>query len=84
LKQAIDANPRFAEGYFYLAKFYLDNGRDLDEAVRMARKGLEVDARSEFAPLGHYVLADVLNRQGRTEEAAREASLGRALEAHRK
>ena len=52
-----------------------------DEAVRLARKGLELAPTSEYAPLGHYVLADVYNRQGRTLDAAREAGLGRALEA---
>ena len=83
-KQAIAANPTFAEGYFYLAKLYLDTGQDLDEAIRLAQKGLEIDPRSEYAPLGHYVLADVFNRRGRAEEAAREASRGRALEAGRR
>jgi hypothetical protein len=36
-----------------------------------------------MAPLGHYVLADIYNRQGRPGEAAREVALGRALEARR-
>jgi hypothetical protein len=47
----------------------------------MARKGLQVGPKSQHAALGHYVLADVFSRQGRAEEAAREAALGRALEA---
>ncbi len=36
--------------------------------------------RSEFAPLGHYVLADIYNRRGMAEEARREADLGRQRE----
>jgi hypothetical protein len=35
-------NPSFAEGHFYLAKLYLDGGLNLDEAERLARKGLEL------------------------------------------
>jgi tetratricopeptide (TPR) repeat protein len=80
LKQSIEGNPAFAEGHLVLAKAYLDEGRDLDEAAKLARKGLELNAVSELAPLGHYVLADIYNRQGRRAEAAREVALGRAAE----
>ena len=84
LKQSIQSNPSFAEGHFYLAKAYLDAGVNLDEAIRLARKGLELAPKSEYAPLGHYVLADIYNRQGRSREAAQEAALGQALEARTK
>lgn len=82
-RKALEMNPRFAEGYFYLAKFCLDAGR-LEEAAFNARKGLEAGPRSEFAPLGHYVLADVFSRQGRHADAAREAAAGKALESRGK
>lgn len=78
-RKALEIHPRFAEGYFYLAKFCLDAGR-LDEAAFNANKGLEFGPTSEFAPLGHYVLADVYSRQGKHAEAAREAELGKSLE----
>jgi len=81
LKQSIASNPRFAEGHFYLAKAYLDSGSDFDEAIRVARKGLELGPRSEYAALGHYVLADLLNRKGLAREAAGHVALGRAAEA---
>ena len=81
LKQSIESNPRFAEGHFFLAKAYLDQGGHLDDAAAMARKGLELAPKSEYSALGHYVLADVFNRQGRSREAAQEVALGRALEA---
>jgi tetratricopeptide (TPR) repeat protein len=81
LKQSIEGNPRFAEGHVYLAKAYLDSGQQLTEAMGLARKGLELKPRSDVAPLGHYVLADIYNRQGRAADAAREVAQGRALEA---
>jgi choline-sulfatase len=84
LKQSIVSNPRFAEGHFFLAKAYLDAGAHLEDAARLASKGLELAPRSEYAPLGHYVLADIYNRQGRTREGAEEAARGRALEARTK
>jgi tetratricopeptide (TPR) repeat protein len=81
LKASIKSNPRFPEGHFFLAKAYLDAGANLAEAAQIARKGLELGPKSPQAPLGHYVLADIYNRQGRGREAAQEAALGRALEA---
>ncbi len=81
LKQSIESNPRFPEGHIFLAKAYLDAGTHFDEAIELARKGLELAPKSEYAPLAHYVLADIFNRQGRPQEAAREVALGRALEA---
>ena len=84
LKQSIHSNPHFAEGYLYLAKFYLASSTNLDEAIRLARKGLELSPKSPDAPLGHYVLADIYNRQGRRREAAQELARGRALEARTK
>jgi len=79
-RKAIEMNPSFAEGHLFLAKAYLDQEHQLDEAVRLARRGIELAPASEYAPLGHYVLADVYSRQGRAADAAQEAARGRALE----
>ncbi len=81
LKQSIDGNPEFAEGHIYLAKAYLENQIHLDEAVDLAKKGLGLKPDREVAPLGHYILADIYNRQGRRAAAAEEVAKGRALEA---
>jgi arylsulfatase A-like enzyme/Tfp pilus assembly protein PilF len=80
-RQAVEMNPAFAEGYLYLAKWYLDRGERYEEAVALARRGLALGPSAEFAPLGHYVLADLFNRLGRFEEARGELAKGRALEA---
>ena len=79
-RKSIELNPRFAEGYFYLAKLYLDQGARLDEAITLARRGLEVGPESEYAPLGHYVLADIYSRRGMVTESRREAERGREKE----
>ena len=79
LEQAIAANDTFAEGYFYLARAWL-NGGDLDRAEAMARKGLDVGPHSSEAALGHYVLAGVFSKRGRLADAERELRAGRALE----
>jgi arylsulfatase A-like enzyme/Tfp pilus assembly protein PilF len=80
LAGAVEANPSFAEGYFYLAKAHLDAQRDLQRAIDIARQGLALAPDSPYAPLGHYVIADIYSRLGQPERAQREAALGRKLE----
>jgi choline-sulfatase len=80
-RKAIELNPRFAEGHFYLAKLYLDEGREFDEAIVLAKRGLEVGPDSAFAPLGHYVLADIYSRRGMVAASQQEAQRGREREA---
>jgi arylsulfatase A-like enzyme/tetratricopeptide (TPR) repeat protein len=80
LKQAVGIDADGPEANVFLAKAYLDAGINFEEAVKCARKTVEVAPRSELAPLAHYVLADLYNRLGRPQEAAREVALGRSLE----
>jgi arylsulfatase A-like enzyme/Tfp pilus assembly protein PilF len=81
LKEAVKANPLYARGCLFLAKAYLDRDENFDEAIRLARKGLELEPEAESAPLGHYILADIFNRLGRLSEYRAELEKGQALEA---
>jgi arylsulfatase A-like enzyme/Tfp pilus assembly protein PilF len=80
LQAAVDGAPEFAPPYFFLARERLAEGR-LDDAARLAARGLEVAPGSEVAPLGHYVLADVYNRRGRPGDARNEVRRAEELEA---
>jgi arylsulfatase A-like enzyme/tetratricopeptide (TPR) repeat protein len=80
LKEAIKAEKGFARAYLFLAKAYLDLNQNFDEAIDLAKKGLELDPEAESAPLGHYVLADIYNRLGRWTDYTSELQKGRALE----
>src|SRR5262249_15063413 len=75
--------PQFAEAYFYLAKALLDLGdrARFPEAIDAAQRGLHLARNSPAAPLGHYVLGDIFNLQGRSADAQRQVRLGRELEA---
>jgi hypothetical protein len=48
--------------------------------MSLAKKGLEVGPASPYAPMGHYLLADLYNRAGRQGEADTQLRLGRELE----
>jgi arylsulfatase A-like enzyme/tetratricopeptide (TPR) repeat protein len=82
-RATVEANPDFGTGYLFLAKALLDAG-NLGEVEAAARKGLASHPEPDMAPLGHYVLADLLTREGRTGEAAQEVSAARRLAAKAK
>jgi arylsulfatase A-like enzyme/predicted Zn-dependent protease len=79
LRRCVDHQPEWPIGRFYLAQALLQSG-DLDAAKAEAQRGLALDARSTYASLGHFVLADVYNRQGRERDAVTELRKGQALE----
>jgi len=80
LQRAIDADESFARAYLFLAKAHLDLNENFAEAIRLAKKGLELEPEAESAPLGHYVLADIYDRLGRRAEYSAELEKGRVLE----
>ncbi len=77
-RKAVELQPDFGTGQLYLAKALLDSG-DLGGAEEWARKGLVSKPDPGIAPLGHFVLADVFNRQGREAEARREVAAAERL-----
>jgi arylsulfatase A-like enzyme/Tfp pilus assembly protein PilF len=77
-RMAVELQPDFGTGQLYLAKALLDSG-DLAGAEEWAKKGLRSKPDPKLAPLGHYVLADVYNRTGKTAEADREIAAARRL-----
>jgi len=80
LQKAINTNEKYARAYLFLAKAYLDLNENYEEAITLAKKGLELDPEAESAPLGHYVLADIYSRLGRQKDYSSELQKGKALE----
>jgi arylsulfatase A-like enzyme/Tfp pilus assembly protein PilF len=78
-RQSLAVAPEFGTGHLYLAKTLLDLNQ-LEAAEAAARKGLQSNPEPRLAPLGHYVLADVYNRQGRHARAEAEVAKARKLE----
>jgi tetratricopeptide (TPR) repeat protein len=79
LSDCVAKAPEFGACHFYLAREELGAGR-LDAAADLAKRGLEAQPRSQAAPLGHFVLADVYSRRGEAQLAEAEAAKGRKLE----
>ena len=53
------------------------------EALALAKKANELDPEPSMAPMGHFILADVFNRMGRTQDAEREVAIARRLQNNR-
>jgi arylsulfatase A-like enzyme/Tfp pilus assembly protein PilF len=81
---AIESNPEFVRGYFFLAKLIMDRGGDLDRAEELARQGLDKDPENRVGPIGYFLLADILNRQGRHAEEQQVVQMGRRIQAETK
>jgi choline-sulfatase len=77
-RKVVEIEPTFGTGQLYLAQALLDAG-DLGGAEQWARAGLTNKPEPRMAPLGHYVLADVYERQGRTADARREVAAAKRL-----
>ena len=58
----------------------MDRGGDLVRAEELVRQGIAKDPDHDEGPLGYYVLADILNRTGRTDEARDAVAAGRRIQ----
>jgi choline-sulfatase len=83
LRASTEKAPDFGPSFFFLAREEMNAGR-LEIARDLALRGLKVDTTSEVAPLGHYVLADIYSREGKTKLAQEEAAKGKALEGRKR
>jgi arylsulfatase A-like enzyme/Flp pilus assembly protein TadD len=80
LQKVIEYKDDFARVYLMLGKAYLDANKNLDEALGLTQKGLELDPGSEFASFGHFVLADIYLRLGDQDRYRAEKEKGEQLQ----
>ena len=79
LEKAVKLNQKFAEGYLRLARAYLDANLP-ENAMPLARKGIELRPPRPLASFGHHVLAEAYGRLGHTQQAERELAIAKNLE----
>lgn len=63
-RQAIDSNPRFNIPFFMIAKYYLDRKENLEEAIDLCKKGIELEPKDKYTAFGYYILADIYSFKG--------------------
>lgn len=79
LEKVVEIVPDFQIGLLYLAKAYLDSGIELDKAINLAKKGIKMDPKSEYAVFGYYILSDIYALLGDKEESDRFFKMGNKL-----
>jgi len=79
LEKTKEINPNFPLSYFYLARIYLNRGENYDEAISLAKKGIELKPEKKDLPLGYFLLADLYNRIGDSVKSSEYARKGREL-----
>jgi choline-sulfatase len=79
LKKAVEANPRFPMSYLYIARIYLNRGANYQEAITLARKGVDLGPDKSDLALGYFLLADLYNRVGDDARSREFAQKGQAL-----
>jgi arylsulfatase A-like enzyme/predicted Zn-dependent protease len=83
LESVVRRRPQFPKGYLYLSKNYLDRGRNLEAAVELAKKALELEPPPSDRALAFFLLADIYNRLGDTARSGEYAEKGRLAAAAR-
>jgi len=66
-REAIDANPRFTLPYFRIAEYFRKNDTNLEEAIALCKRGINVAPREESALLGYQTLLRLLAKTGDRE-----------------
>jgi tetratricopeptide (TPR) repeat protein len=81
LRKAVEANPRFPMSYLYIARIYLNRGANYQEAITMAKKGLDLGPDKSDLALAYFLLADLYNRVGDNARSQEYAEKGQAVAA---
>ena len=79
-ESCVEKNEEYGSAYVFLAKAYMDTGRDLNEAAQLAEKGISLTPDSKTTVLAHFVLADIYNRLGRYQESQQHLSKAKQLQ----
>ncbi len=81
LEKGVKMAPEFPLNYFYLARLDLNRGENLQEAIDLVLKGIELKPLGKDLALGYFLLADLYNRLGDQAKSEEYARKGRAVPA---
>ncbi len=81
LRKTMAAEPEFPLAYFHVARILLKRGADFEEAIALAKKGIDLRPAPAELPLGYFLLADLYNRVGENALSEENARKGQAAAA---
>ena len=68
-RKSIESNPQFNIPYFMIANYYLSRHTDLDEAIRLCEKGIEIKPINKYTAFGYYILSDIYSYKGEQDKS---------------
>jgi len=79
LEKCLEADPKFALTYFYIARLDLERGEGYEKGIELARKGVDLRPAPAELALGYSLLAALYKRTGDEARARECAEKARAL-----
>ncbi|MDQ1350455.1 MAG: Sulfatase-like hydrolase/transferase [Acidobacteriota bacterium] len=63
-RKSMEGNPHFNIPYFMIAKYYLDRRTNIDEAIQLCEKGIDLKPVNKYTAFGYYILSDIYSFKG--------------------
>jgi arylsulfatase A-like enzyme/lipopolysaccharide biosynthesis regulator YciM len=68
-RKSMESNPKFNIPYFMVARYFQKRNENLDEAVELCNKGVEIKPVNKYTAFGYYILADIYSYRGEGEKS---------------
>lgn len=78
-KRAIEINPNFKLPYFMIARYYMEKGQRLEEAIELCLKGTGIEPVDETTLYGYYILTNIYAKLGDQEKFKYYSQAGESL-----
>lgn len=79
-KEMMRLKPNDPRGYFYCAKALLDQKEDLDAAIQLSLRGLQLNPGRDMQIFGYYILGEAYHLVGKENESQNAFKLAKNLE----
>ncbi len=63
-EKTISINPKFNIPYFMIAKYLLNKKENLERAIALCKKGVQIKPFNKYTVLGYYILSDIYSLKG--------------------
>jgi arylsulfatase A-like enzyme/thioredoxin-like negative regulator of GroEL len=80
-RKTIELDPSFNVPYFVIAKYLLMKNVQISEAIRLCKKGTEIEPKNQYTILGYSLLMQIYSKLGDQEKADFYAAEAKRLQA---
>ncbi len=77
--KTIEVKPDFNIPYFMIAKYLFDRREELDRAITLCKKGVEIKPYNKYTVFGYYLLSDIYSLLGDSINSEKYYKIGRKI-----